>query len=273
MKRARWALLILGLIAVPGCPSPRDSDQTKFVVTGSMQMAPILQDLAESYEKHNPDVRITVQPDNSERGLSEARQGLADLGMVARSLGPDEADLHVFAIGKGGFAFLVHKNNPVSALQRDQVVRLFTHVATNWQQVGGTEQPVMTVGKPETRAICRYLLDRFQIRAVQLRPDITVADCPQVVRAVAENPGAIGYVSVGLTEALIASGSPVRMLPWGGVPATLENVENGTYPLTYPLNLVSRDEPTGALLSFLDFARSAEAEPIVRKHHFVPVVE
>jgi phosphate transport system substrate-binding protein len=43
-----------------------------------------------------------VQSGGSSRGIADARQGVADVGMVSRSLKDNEKDLQTFTIAKDG---------------------------------------------------------------------------------------------------------------------------------------------------------------------------
>jgi phosphate transport system substrate-binding protein len=270
-RTVRW--IVFGsvlLAAAPGCPSGPGKGRHNLVITGSSEMAPMVRDLGLAFETAHPGVRINVQATDSEHGLEDARQGLADIGMVARALRPDETYVHVFPIARVGFAFCVHKNNPVDALTHEQVVSIYARTLTNWKKVGGSGMGIVTVGMSEGRATSKFFLGHFNLRALQTRPNVIAGDTEQVVRAVARRPGAIGYVSVTAAEALIAKGSPVRLLPWDGVAATTENVVSGSYPLVRPLNLVTRDTPEDAVREFLHYAHSEEAHAVVRKYHFLP---
>jgi phosphate transport system substrate-binding protein len=270
-RTARW--IVFGsvlLAATPGCPSGPGENRHNLVVTGSTEMAPMVRELARAFETAHPGIRINVQATDSEHGLADARQGLADVGMVARALRPDETNVHVFPIARVGFAFCVHKDNPVASLDREQVVGIYSRSLTNWKKVGGSDMPIVTVGMSEGRAASKFFLEHFNLRALQTRPDITAGDTAQVVRAVARRHGAIGYVSVTAAEDLIAGGSPVRLLPWEGVTATAENVAGGSYLLVRSLNLVTRDTPEDPLREFLHYAQSEEAHAVVLEYHFLP---
>src|SRR5947209_20537255 len=104
----------------------------------------------------------------------------------------------------------------------------------------------------------------------QVRPDQFATDSEQEVQAVASQPPPLAYASAGQAQAAAAAGAPVRLLPWAGVAPTPEHVRDGSYPLTRPLNLLTRDPPHGPARDFIDFARSAEVHDVIQKHHLVP---
>ena len=80
----------------------------------------------------------------------------------------------------------------------------------------------------------------------------------------------MGYVSLGCAEAAAAR-QPIRLLPLGGVSASLAQVQKGRYPFTRPLLLLTREPPAGPVRDFIDFARSSAVHDLLQKHGFVPV--
>ena len=82
---------------------------------------------------------------------------------------------------------------------------------------------------------------------------------------------AIGYVSIGAAAYEAKHGTAIKLLPLDGVAATVANVRNGTFPLSRPLNLVTRVVPEGLAREFIEFARSLEAHELVKAQYFVPV--
>jgi phosphate transport system substrate-binding protein len=232
-------------------------------------MAPLVVDIGQRFQERRPDVRINVQSAPESRAVSDAMQGLADLGMLGRSLRTPEIGLLDFPIARDGLAVIVHKNNPVQSLSDGQIVGLFTGTYTNWKDLGGPDRPVALAGQMDGRAARTAFLAYFGLRPQQVRADPTVPGGEQAVQAVAAHPYAIGYASLGEAEAA-ARTLPIRLLPLGGVAATLDNVRNGRYPLVRPLLLLSRTPPEGAERDFIDFARSAEVHDLIGKYGFVP---
>jgi phosphate transport system substrate-binding protein len=197
--------------------------------------------------------------------------GLADVGMVARPLRADEAALHPFAVGHDGIVFIVHQTNPVPGLSYEQVVRLYTKQSTNWALVGGKDGPVTVISQAEGSSALDVFLTRFKLKVGQLRADQTIFLNAQGIKAVAERPSSVAFVSSGDADAAVATGTPIRILPLDDVTATAETVRAGTYPLVRPLYLVTRATPTGLAKEFIDFAQSPDVRDLVEKYHFVPL--
>jgi phosphate transport system substrate-binding protein len=103
-----------------------------------------------------------------------------------------------------------------------------------------------------------------------VKAQVIVGDNEQGIKTVAGNPNSIGYVSIGTAEFDAREGVNIKLLPVAGVAATTENVANSTFPISRPLNLVTKKVPQGLAKAFLDFAKSREADPIVKEQFFVP---
>jgi phosphate transport system substrate-binding protein len=56
-----------------------------------------------------------------------------------------------------------------------------------------------------------------------------------------------------------------------GIAASAENVRQGIFPLSRPLNLVTSGEPQDLVRQFIEFARSPQVHDLIRAHSFVPV--
>ncbi|MBW3540051.1 MAG: phosphate ABC transporter substrate-binding protein [Planctomycetes bacterium] len=247
--------------------------EERLVLTGSSTVAPLASEIAKRFEAESPGVRIDVQSGGSSRGIADARRGLADVGMVSRALKADEHDLHAVTIARDGIGVIVHADNPVAALDDEQIAGIYTGRIENWSAVGGEDAPITVVNKAEGRSTLELFLAHFGLASEDIQADVVIGDNEQGVKTVAGNPHAIGYVSIGTAEYDAAQGVPIRLLPLGGVPASSAAVADGTFPLSRPLNLVTRQEPTGLVKEFLDFARSERVHDIVREQSFVPLTK
>jgi phosphate transport system substrate-binding protein len=268
MRRLSSALLVgLLLSGLFGCGSS-DKGPRRVVVSGSRDLVPLMEDVGRRFEQNHPDVRIDVDPAD-ERGVADTRTGLADVGMLGRTLRPDETGLHGVVVARDGIAFIIHRDNPVKSLDERQILGLFTGNYTNWREVGGTDRPVKLVGLAEGRQLREAFLERFGLASSRVKTDPAVLSGEQAIAAVAAHTDALGYACLGKAE-LASAKLPIRLLPWSGVPATLAEVRSGRYPLTRPLLLLTRERPEGVIEEFITFACSDEVRDLLDKHGLAP---
>jgi phosphate transport system substrate-binding protein len=247
--------------------------QGKLVLTGSSTVAPLVAEIAKRYEAQHAGVRIDVQSGGSSRGITDARQGVADIGMVSRSLKSEEKDLQAFEIAKDGVALILNKDNPVTQLNDAQVVNLYTKKITNWKNVDGQDAPITVVNKAEGRSTLELFAKYFKLDPKAIKADVVIGENEQAIKTVAGNPNAVGYVSIGSAEFDAKSGGSVKLLPINGIAASTANVSNQTFPIARPLNLVTKTPPTGLTKSFIEFAKSSAVTDIVKEQYFVPVAK
>ncbi len=268
-------LLALGLLSllVASCGQSRVTSQSanRLTLTGSSTVAPLATEIARRYEDQHPGVRIDVQTGGSARGIADARSGVADIGMVSRDLKTSESDLLAFTIAGDGIALIVNRANPVTELSDEQVVAIYRGQIRNWSHVGGEDRTITVVNKAEGRSTLELFLSHFGLENSEIRADVVIGDNEQGVKTVAGLPGALGYVSIGTAETDAARGVSIRLLPMGGVEASVSSLQQGRFPLSRRLNLVSSLPPEGLAKSFIDFARSAEVADLVAGLAFVPI--
>ncbi|MGR8942355.1 MAG: phosphate ABC transporter substrate-binding protein [Gammaproteobacteria bacterium] len=250
---------------------PADTKIEKLVLTGSSTVAPLAAEIGKRFESLHNHVRVDVQTGGSSRGVSDARAGLADIGMASRALNEDEKDLRSFTVALDGISVILNKANPVESLTKQQIIGIYTGSIANWKAVGGNDAPITVVNKAEGRSTLELFLHYFGLKNTEVKPHVVIGDNQQGIKTVAGNPDAIGYVSVGTAEYEAGQGAPIKLLPLEGIPASVENVRNRSFPLSRPLNLVTRAEPAGLAKAFIEFAGSPEVNDLIEAQYFVPV--
>lgn len=269
LRRFVWGAV--GILVLTGLSAVTMATSHKLVVTGSSTIAPLAVELGRRFESLHPGVRVDVQTGGSSRGINDTRKGLADIGMVSRAMKTDEQDLQAFTLALDGIGIIVHASNPITTLIHQQMIAIYTGEITNWRDVGGKDARITVVNKAEGRSTLELFLSHFQLKNSEIKPHIIIGDNQQGIKTVSGNPHAIGYVSIGAAAFDAQRGVPIKLLPMDGVAASVANVRNGTYPLSRPLNLLTRIAPVGLVKQFIDFARSEQAHDLVEGQYFVPV--
>ncbi len=247
------------------------AEEGQLVITGSSTMAPLLLEIGKRFEASHPGTRIDVQTGGSSRGIADTIKGLADIGMASRALNQQETHLHGSVVAQDGIGIIIHKSNPINELQVDQIQDIYTGKIINWQQVGGPTAPITVVNKAQGRSTLELFLQYFQLSNREIQAHVIIGDNEQGIKTVAGNPHAIGYVSVGTAQFNAAQGLPIRLLPLQQIPASLETVRTGIFPLSRPLTLVTKATPKGLTKTFIQFAQSSQVHDLILNQYFVPL--
>lgn len=274
-------LLLSALCLATGCSSGGASPANetvgqsgglsgKLVLTGSSTVAPLASEIAARFEEQHPDVRIDVQTGGSSRGIADAISGVADIGMASRNLADDEQELQPHQVAIDGIALIVHQDNPVDSLTREQVVGIYLDRINSWADVGGNDEEIVVANKAEGRGTLEVFCNYFSLDHAAIKADVIVGENQQAIKTVAGNPLAIGYVSIGAAEYEAAHGTPIKLLAADGIPASRETVMSGEYPITRPLLLVTKGETNPPAKAFLEFALSPDVDDLIEAQSFVP---
>ena len=276
MKRLLLAAAAFALAACNpggGAGTPTPAAEQKLVITGSSTVAPLVSEIAKRYESKHPGVRIDVQTGGSGRGIADAESGIASIGMASRDLKSDESakGLVALPIARDGIGVILHRDNPVTGLTKEQLTAIYAGKITRWKDVGGTDAPITVANKAEGRATLELFLHYTGLKAADVKASVVIGDNAQGIKTVAGNPGAITYVSIGAAEVDAAAGTPIKLIAIDGVPASLATVADGTFPMSRTLNLIVKGEPQGLARAFIEYSRSEEVHDLVKAQSFVPL--
>ena len=233
---------------------------------GSSALKPLVDDAADSFLESHPDVSITVDAGGSGEGLKQVSEGTVTIG---NSDVPAEDKLDADAAGELvdhqvcviTMAPIVNKDVAdagVTDLTKDQLISIFTGETTNWKDVGGPDEDIVLVTRPEssgTRATFQaYALDGNEEAS---NASMETDDSGVLLQNVKDTKGAIGYVALSYL-----TGDPgVSTVSIDGVEPTLENTYNGTYPVWTYEHMYTKGEPNEVVNAFLQYIMSSDYGP------------
>lgn len=106
----------------------------KVVVSGSSSVTPVMEKLAEAYQKANTNVTVDVQQSDSSTGIKDAINGTSDIGMASRDISDDELSQGIksVTIAQDAIAVIVNKDNTVEDITMDEIKAIYTGSKTTW---------------------------------------------------------------------------------------------------------------------------------------------
>ena len=231
------------------------------ITDGSTSMEKLMGVLIESFEGR--DIDVTYNPTGSGSGITAVLEGRADIGLSSRALKAAEAlQLNGTDVAYDGIVLVVNKANPLVDMTTEQVKDVFTGKVKNWKEIGGTDSPVVLIG----REVGSGTRDGFESvtgtkNNCKYRQELTSTG--DVITTVSQNENAIGYAS------LSAVNKNVKVL------TSKESVLDKSYKLQRPFVFVT--SKTKALSkdaqTFVDYAMSDEAKPLIIKAGVVPAAK
>ena len=234
---------------------------------GSTSMEKVIGGLGEMFMELNNGVTFTYNPTGSGSGIKAVQEGRCDIGLASRNLKADEAEsgLTETVLAYDGIAVIVNLENPVSDLDMETIAKIYTGEITNWAEVGGADMEIVLIGREAgsgTRSGFEEIADIED--KCQYRQELTSTG--DVITAVSQNPGAIGYASVASVK------DTVKALTVGGVAPCNETILDGTYVIQRPFVLVTKADAqlSVAAQAFFDYALSEDAHELIIAAGVVP---
>jgi len=220
---------------------------------------------AAEYAKVKPNIKVNINGTGSGDGITNA--GVTyQIGMSSRELTPAEQGrgLNALTVAIDGIAVIINSNNPVSNLSIEQIRDIYTGAITNWSQVGGVSAPIAVISREAgsgTRGAFEEIVG-FQGRLLAGANESTSTGA--IKAGIAQNPNAIGYISLGSVD------NTIKALSVDGVAATSANVVNGTYKVARPFIVLTGNNLHAESKLFVDWMFSSEGQAIVSRS-WIPV--
>jgi len=272
MKRVSglFGRLVLGFCLVALNSGARAADLSgQLMVSGSDTAELVMVDIAKSFMTINKGVKVVVRGGGTGKGISDTRNGGASIDMVSRSLTPQESnDLRAYTIAYDGICFITSKKNTVQNLTPAQLVGIYLGRITNWKDVGGHDLPIAAIIRDRASSSNRVVAEFLGVRDSELKGKV-VNDAEVAIRLASTDPKTIVFVSSGEAFSEKLGGMPINILSLSGKKATLKTIATNSYPLTRPLSLITKGEPTPLAMAFISFCQSKVAAPFIKVHNYI----
>ena len=168
-------------------------------------------------------------------------------------------------IGSTGTGVVVNAANPVMALTKDQLAKIFRGDVIDWKDVGGTPGKIRVLiresGASTRSAFEAYFFDGKKPTYAPGAIEVTTID--ETVRTINSFRESIGMVTMNATT---FGNSTIAFATVDSVAATRENLNTGKYQVRRPLYFVYNTDPTKlkpAIKAFLDFVKGPEGQKIL----------
>lgn len=228
---------------------------------GSSALKPLVDDAANSFIKDNPNVSITVDAGGSGEGLKQVAEGTVTIGnsdvAAADKLDADKAkdlvDHQVCVITMAPIVNQDVKDGGVKSLTTDQLIAIFTGKTTNWKDVGGPDEKIVLVTRPDSSGT-RSVFTKYALNGNKEASNTSMEtdDSGVLLQNVKGTKGAIGYVALSY----LTGSAGVATVSIDGVEPTLENTYSGKYKVWSFEHMYTKGEAKDATKAFLDYISS-----------------
>jgi len=266
-------LLALTMVAsVAGCarrtPPPGVLAGT-VTVSGSTALLHLASAAKELFEEKNEWVTVNVSGGGSFNGLTQVSTGAVQIGNSDVEAPADKyPGLIGHPVAVAPFILVTNSDVAVENVSMEQLANILRGEVTNWQQLGGSNQPITVVSRQQSSGSRATIVATVLKGKGDITKNAVIMDSNGKVKdAVLSTPGAVGYVDAPYYD-------PAKMnaLNVDGVAYSPEAVANGQWPIYAYGRMYTKGEPTGLTKAYLEFLLSKEfQEGYVEQLGFVPV--
>ena len=256
-------------------PEKTGANTAVLSLSGSTTVLPIAAKAAEAYMKIHPETDVQVNGGGTGVGVQSAGEGTAMIGMASRDLKAEEIkkypDLVPNQIAIDGLVFITNSANPIPSLTIDQVKKIYDGNITNWKDVGGKDESIVVVGRDSASGTRDYMSSDVMKKADFVKTQLEKNSNGAVKQTIEQTPNAIGYVGLGYIDSTIHA-VPLSVNGTLVIPS-IETVKAGAYPLSRPLHLLTKGQPTGDAAKFIAFLDGPEGQKIITDEGFITITK
>jgi phosphate transport system substrate-binding protein len=280
-------LWLAGLVACGAKPGAGGgaASSSRIQNKGSDTMVNLALAWAETYNRLNPTVQVSVTGGGSGTGIAALINHTVDMANASRQIKAEEVSQAEAAgiqpvehiVAGDAIAVVVHPSNPIGELTIPQLSAMFSGQITNWREVGGEDRPIVLLSRESNSGTHVFFLEKVVRQGktddkTLFSPDTLLMPSSQGISAeVEQNPNAIGYDGLGYVtpeqKVLAVASADGRAY----VRPSVATVKDGTYPIARPLYIYTVGEPQGAILDYLEWITGPEGQAIVLEQGFVPL--
>ena len=176
-------------------------------ISGAFALYPMVIRWADEYKKINPDVRFDISAGGAGKGISDALNGMVEIGMVSREIYPEEIKKGAFpiAVTKDAVVAVVSESNPLlndiltKGLKKDAANNIWiTGRYTSWAQAFGVKSasPIHIYTRSDACGAAEMWAKFFDKKQEDLL-GVGVFGDPGLAQAVKKDPLGIGYNNIG----------------------------------------------------------------------------
>jgi len=272
-------LLILCLVFTPISADENGADDALLGV--GAHFAWIVFDAIEADLEAKTGRKVSLYGKNSMLGVGcnaaiklakQATENHEAFGFVCCPLSEEEVEregLIVYPLALEPILILVREDNPIDNLSSAQVRAIFRGDINNWQDVGGTDKPIVLV----TRLHCKSRPGHW--KTILPSPEgfretrLNVNSAAAMIQRINDFSGAIGHTG---STWVFEPGDRVKALSINGRKPTAANLANGSYPFFRQLSAVTNRTPSPDILKLIQQAQHGAAfRRVARKYELLPL--
>ena len=246
-------------------------------IKGSDTCLPLSQKEAEVYMKSNSGSSVIVTGGGSGVGISALIEGTTDIAQSSRKIKFDERQKmqeggktsKEVIIAYDALAIVVHPQNKVNNLTREQLEGIFTGKIKNWKEVGGDDLAIIPYARETSSGTYEFIKEYVLKNKNYMNGILSMPATGAIIQSVSQTRGAIGYVGLAYLNANVKAIHVSYDKGKTYVEPSVANAKNQTYPIVRELYYYYDAKQEATVRPFINFVLSAEGQKIVADIGFI----
>ena len=248
-------------------------------IKGSDTCLPLSQKEAELFMKANSGTTVTVTGGGSGVGIAALIEGTTDIAQSSRAIKFDEKQkmqeggktTKEVIIAYDALAIVVHPQNKVTNLTREQLEGIFTGKIKNWKEVGGDDLAVIPYARETSSGTYEFIKEYVLLNKNYMNGIMSMPATGAIIQSVSQTRGAIGYVGLAYLNANVKAVHVSYDKGKTFVEPTVANAKNNTYPIVRPLLYYYASKSEALVKPFIDYILSTEGQKTVADIGFITI--
>lgn len=292
MKTNLIALLLvptIGLMSCGGDHKEANTTETTTVATtatiaitmkGSDTVLPLGQKEAEEYMKVDASTSITVVGGGSGVGITALMDGSTDIAMASRDLKTSERlkiadsgkEIEQVTVAFDALSIVVHPENKVDQLTREQLEKIFIGDITNWSEVGGDDGKIVVYSRESSSGTYEFFKSNVMQKKNYASTVLSMPATGAIVQSISQTIGAIGYIGLAYETKEVKSLKVSYDQGATFIAPSVAAAKDKSYPISRPLFYIYDKENTANVKGYIDFILSAAGQKVVGEIGYVPLM-
>lgn len=180
-------------------------------------------------------------------------------------------------IGKEAFVFFVNSKNPIDDISLEDVQKIYSGEITEWSELGVKGLGYIKAFQRDEGSGSQSTLQKLMAgKSLMTPPKEDVIDAMGgIIEKTSDYKNfknAIGY-SFRFYSTEMVKNNKIKLLSVNGVYPSLENIENGTYPIASYFYAVTRSDADENVLKLLEWITGEQGQKIVEMTGYAPLDE
>lgn len=180
-------------------------------------------------------------------------------------------------IGKEAFVFFVNSKNSMDSIDFEEIRGIYSGEITDWNQLGVKGLGKIKAFQRDEGSGSQSALKRMMSGKELMDPpkDDIVAGMGGIIERTADYrnfKNAIGY-SFRFYSTSMISNNQIKLLSVNGVYPSIENIENGTYPISSSFYAVTRSDASENTKKLVEWVLSEQGQRLIEDTGYTPILK